>query len=396
MKTCPTFTHPTFDQFLLFHLGPYAFSDDREEGKWTVALIIEALKTKGFSLEHTALGADVHLLDEDIGNRIRLLCTKGEPASTAIAFLAGKMLKDRENNQNRRYGPLVIASMDNHEDFVAYYDYAVRDIFRSSVNRTLFADSATRKTSWYGRVNGYDQRRYLEEIINQLVCLRGFSTLVSNLQSQRGAMILTDAAHSASLAITLMGLINRHVSDQKIYTVAFACFVQHFGVLFSEQKFYPGKIYDPLDEDTLKVLAFLGISEDHENTLSAIEVDIQEVLRILRYNSKSANKYGDAPTDLYHYFSVANHFVALYFTKNLRVHKNGVYTFERNPSFESSIDTMNKLDEIFSSTPFYRLHRKKIYRFLENADHYYKSHIWSKQSDGAFVSELELRAFQAK
>ncbi len=396
MKTVPTFTHPTFDQFLQFHLGPYAFSDDREEEEWTASRVIEALKTKGFPLEHTLLGADVHLLDEGIGNRLRLLCTKGEIASTAIAFLAGKTLADRENNQNRRYGPLVIASTDNHEDFVAYYDYAVRDIFRSSVMRTLFADSATQKTSWYGKVNGYDQRRYLEEIINQLVCLPGFSTLVSHLQSQSGAMILTDAAHSANLAISLMGLINPHVSDQRIYTVSFACFVQHFGLLFSERKYYPGKIYDPLDEDTLKVLAFLGISEDHENTLSAIDVDIQEVLRILRYNSKSANKSGDASTDLYHYFSMANHFVALYFTKHRRVHKNGAYTFEGNPSFESSIGTMNKLDEIFSGTEFYRLHREKIYGFLENADRYYKSHLWSRHLQGAFVSESQLQALQAK
>ena len=396
MKTVPTFTHPTFDQFLQFHLGPYAFSDDPEEEEWTVSRVIKVLKTKGFPLEHTRLGADVHLLDEDIGNGLRLLCTKGELASRVIAFLAGKTLADRDNNHNRKYGPLVMASTDNHEDFVAYYDYAVRDIFRSSVTRTLFSNSATLKTSWYGRVNGYDQRKYLEEIINQLVCLRGFSALVSNLQSQRGAMILTDAAQSASLAITLMGLINRHVSDQKIYTVSFACFVQHFGVLFSEQKYYPGKIYDPLDEDTLKVLAFLGISKDHTNTLSGIDVDNQEVLRILRYNSNSVNKKGDAPTDLYHYFSLANHFVALYFTKHRRVHKNGAYTFEENPSFESSMGTMNKLDEIFSGTEFYRLHREKIYGFLENADRYYKSHLWSRHLQGAFVSESQLQALQAQ
>ena len=57
---------------------------------------------------------------------------------------------------------------------------------------------------------------------------------------------------------------------------------------------------------------------------------------------------------------------------------------------------MNKLDEIFSGTEFYRSHREKINRFLENADHYYKSHIWSRQGEGAFVSEFQLQALQAK
>ena len=161
LKSCPSFTHPTFDQFLLFHLGPYAFDEDYQENRWTDARVMDALRQKGFPLEHTRIGANVHIMGDDLGKRPTLLCAKGEPAAPALAFLAGKALADRENGRDRQYGPVVIASTHYHDDFVAYYDNAVRDVFKSSIIRTLFADASTLKTSWYGRVNGYAPKKYL-------------------------------------------------------------------------------------------------------------------------------------------------------------------------------------------------------------------------------------------
>ncbi len=390
MKTALTFTHPTFEQFLLFHLGPYAFTDEYQEELWTANRVVDALRQKGFPFDHTRIGANVHLMNESLGKKApTLLCAKGESTAPAIAFLAGKTLTDRENNWERAYGPVVIASTHYHDDFVTYYDAAVRDVFKSSIIRTLFADPATLKTSWYGRVNGYAIRKYLEDILDQLVQLHGLSTLVSHLNSQNGAMVLTDSARSASLAITLIGLLSPNVPDQIVYTVGFACFVQHFGVLFKEIDHYPGKIYDPSDEETVKALAFLGVSEFRGDTLSHLGIDCDQVLRILRYDSNAAPGIGNAPTSLYPYFSLANHLAALYFTRERRVYNDGVYTVEENPCFGNCLDTMKELDKIFATTKFYPHHRDKIYYFLENAKRYFKSNVWSRVSQGAYVSAFQ-------
>ena len=239
MEAPPTYTHPTFDHFLHFHLGPLAIAQETDGTIWTGSRIRQALKKKGFPFDDTRLGADVHRLDEGRGNNgnLMLMCTKGEPTLAALTFLADKRKADRENDRDRSYGPITITATDNLEDFTAYYDAAARDLFTSSVMQTLFADPTTMKTSWYGKVNSYDQKRYLEAIIDQLVHLQGISTLLaSHLNTGRGAMILTDSTRSASLAISVMRTFNPHASDRVIYTIGFACFVQHFGALFNSEQ----------------------------------------------------------------------------------------------------------------------------------------------------------------
>ena len=153
------------------------------------------------------------------------------------------------------------------------------------------------KTSWYGQVNSHGQKKYLEAIINQLVHLPGISSLLaSQLNTSRGAMILTDSTRSASLAISIMRSFNPHASDRVIYTAGFTCFVQHFGALFnSEQPYYPGKLYQGLDGALSAVFASLGLSDDAKGTLTEIDVDLQEVFRILRRTSDSSEKQDDPP-----------------------------------------------------------------------------------------------------
>ncbi len=400
MKTAATYTHPTLDHFLRFHLGPLSFDLEGSEVAWTSQRIMVALTKKGFPFSDTYLGADVHLLDKSLvdANKLTLMCAEGEASHMGIAFLVGKVLTDRDNNRKRDYGPVTITSKDNHEACVAYYDNAVRSIFASSVVQTLFADPATMKTSWYGKVNSFDQKKYLEEIIDQLVSLQGISSLLaSQLNTKRGASILIDGARSSSLAISLIRLLNQGASDRLIFTMGFVCFVQHFGALFNnEQSYYSGKIYRKPDEATLAILASLGINDDGEGLFSEIDVDLKEVLSILRYNPGSPEKKGSGPTALYSCFSVTNHIVATFFTEHKRVYEDGAYTFKRNPSFGHVERTMERLDEVFSDNLFYQFHREKIKRFIYNAGPYYRLHIRSKMVDGGFVSSTQIQAFQSK
>ena len=355
-----------------------------------------ALTKKGFPFPDTCLGAEVHLLDQSVvdANKLTLMCAGGEDSHTGIAFLVGKLLTDRDNNRKRDYGPVTITSKDNHEACVAYYDNAVRSIFASSVVQTLFADPATLKTSWYGKVNSFDQKKYLEEIIDQLVSLRGISTLLaSQLNTKRGASILIDGARSANLAISLIRLINPKASDRLIFTTGFVCFVQHFGALFNnEQEYYSGKLYQKPDEATLAILVTLGINDDDEELLSEIDVDLEEVLRILRYNPESPEKQGSGPTGLYSCFLVTNQIVATFFTEHKRVYDDGKYIDKQNPSFGNVVRTMETLDAVFSDTPFYQFHRERIESFIRNADRYYRLHIRSNLSTGSHVSKTQLRA----
>ena len=163
MESHPTYTHPTFDHFLHFHLGSLAFEQENDDKKWTGAHVLQALKQKGFPFDYTRLGADVHRLNDGARNP-QLMCAEGEPTLAALTFLADKRQTDREHDRDRTYGPITITATDNLEAFAAYYDAAVRDFFTSSVARTLFTDPTTMKTSWYGKVNSYGQKRYLEAI----------------------------------------------------------------------------------------------------------------------------------------------------------------------------------------------------------------------------------------
>ena len=400
METAATYTHPTLEHFLRFHLGPLSFDLKGGEVAWTSQRIMVALMKKGFPFPDTCLGADVHLLVESAvdANKLTLMCAEGEASATGITFLVDKTLTDHENNRKRAYGPVTITSTDNHEACVAYYDNAVRSIFASSVVQTLFADPATMKTSWYGKVNSFDQKKYLGEIINQLVALKGISTLLaSQLNTSRGASILIDGARSASLAISLVRLLNPEASDRLIFTIGFVCFVQHFGVLFNrEQAYHSGKIYRKQDESTLAILASLGINDGGEGLLPDIDVDLEEVLRILRYNPESPEKQGSDPTVLYNCFSVTNHIVATFFTEHKRVYEDGEYIFKLNPSYGHVERTMEMLNEVFSDNSFYQFHREKIKRFIYNADRYYRLHIRSKMVDGGFVSGTQIQAFQSK
>ncbi len=400
MKTAATYTHPTLNHFLRFHLGPLSFDLEDSDERWTIRRIMVALTKKGFPFPDTCLGDEVHILDQSVvdANKLTLMCTKGEASDTGIAFLIGKLLNDRDNNRKRDYGPVTITSTKNHEGCVTYYDNAVRSIFASSVVQTLFADTATMKTSWYGKVNSFDQKKYLEAIINQLVALRGISSLLaSQLNTKRGASILIDGARSASLAISLIRLVNQGASDRLIFTMGFVCFVQHFGALFNnEQAYYPGKIYRKQDEGTLAILDSLGINDDGAELFSEIDVDLREVLSILRYNPGSPENQGSGPTALYSCFSVTNHIVATFFTEHKRVYEDGEYIFKLNPAYGHVERTMERLDEVFPDNSFYHFHREKIKRFIYNADRYYRMHIRSKMVDGGFVSGKQIKVFQSK
>ena len=398
MKAPLAYTHPTLDDFLQFHLGPLAFAQKNADEAWSGRRVLEALDRKGFPFDHTCLGADVHRLEQDKlkSKNPTLMCSKGEPTLIALSFLADKRQTDRDNNHDRTYGPITIAATDNPEAVAAYYDAAVRNLFTSSVVQTLFADTTTMKISWYGQVNSYDQKQYLEAIINQLVHLQGISKLLaSQLNTSRGATILTDSTRAASLAISVMRTLNPYASDRVIFTIGFACFVQHFGALFNnEQPFYPGKLYQGLDEATLAVFASLGLSEHQKSTLPDIDVDIQEVFHILRRAPDFTDKPDQRPSALYYCFWITNYLVATYFTEHTWVYEDDAYSSKRNPAYINADRTMHRLDTLFSDTAFFRFHRKKIERFIKNADRYYRLHMISRLGEGGYVSQTQLKALE--
>ena len=398
MEAPPTYTHPTLDHFLHFHLGPLTFARKSEDEAWTGARVLEALMNKGFPFEDTCLGADVHRLENNArkNNNPPLMCAGGESTTVALSFLADKKQADHENDRDRSYGPITITATNNPEEVAAYYDTAVRDLFTSSVMQTLFADATTMKTSWYGQVNSHDQKRYLEAIINQLVQLQGISRLLaSQLNTGRGAMILTDSTRSASLAISVMRTLNPHASDRLIYTVGFACFVQHFGALFnSEQPYYPGKLYQGLDEALVAVFASLGLSEHNASTLSEIDVDIEEVFRILRGNPDASVTREGRPSALYYCFWITNHLIATYFTEHTWHYEGDTYSSKRNPAYVNVNRTMNRLDTLYANAAFFRFHRKKIERFINNADRYYRLHMMSRLDEGEYISKTQLKALE--
>ena len=396
MEAPLTYTHPTLDHFLQLHLGPLALDQKDDEAPWSGPRLLEFLSKKGFPFDHTHLGADVHRIEngQEKPKNPMLMCAEGESTRVALSFLADKRLTDREHDRDRTYGPITITATSDSEEVAAYYDAAVRDLFTNSVLQNLFSDATTMKTSWYGQVNSYGQKRYLEAIINQLVHLPGISRLLaSQLNTDRGAMILTDSTRSASLAISVMRTLNPHASDRVIFTVGFACFVQHFGALFNNnQPYFPGKLYQGLDEATLAVFASLDLSEHNKNTLSEIDVDIQEVFHILRRNADFSDHQETRPSALYYCFWITNYLVATYFTEHTWTYEGEVYNSKRNPAYINVNHTMHRLDALFSNAAFYRFHRKRIERFITNADRYYRLHMTSRLDEGEYVSEAQLKA----
>lgn len=394
MKEASTYTHPTFEHFLHFHLGLFGFGPEGDGEALSGAKIVKILERKHFPFAYTRLGADVHRTEHgEKSNKQQLMCAKGESTAAAIAFVGDQKKADTENNRERTYGPIVIEVTDEQEEVMAYYDKASRAIFSDSVSRTLFADPTTVKTSWYGQVNSFSQKKYLENIINQIVHLKGISTLLaSHINTERGAMVLTDGARAGSLAIALMRLINPNASDRIMYTIGFTCFVQHFGALFDkEQAYYSGKLYEGPDKATLEILDTLGIHEGNRKALPEIDIDLKEVFRLLRCNDKTVDRLDSSSRALHTLFSIINYIVAFYFTEHI-IASDGSST--RNPCFGNVDHTMTRLEQVFGEHSFYRFHREKIGRYIQNADRYYRLHVWSSIDQGRRVSAVQMEALR--
>lgn len=399
MKTQRPFSHPTFDHFLQFHLG---HANLNLEGS-TAGLppdIIEHLNEHDFPTRDTYLEEDVRVLDsEDPDSPLSLLCVKGASALKAIPFLYGKVLADYANMRPRRYGPIVLTAPKDGSRLSRYYDDTVSRVFQGSVLRALYADPATMKISWYGRVNAHDQQQYLGGIIKLLMSLPGVSHfLTPHLHTQRGEQILCDSARSASLALSLMQQINPKASEGLKYTMAFACFVQHLGTLVNEKEdYYPGKLFDTPNETTLKVLEELGIDQTPAGIkkLAKLGINQTDVLHIIKYRHAPPG-HGGAHLARIYCIAIANLMASTYFTERTRILYKGEYRLMQNPFFGDMKLSIKHLDETFGEVMFYRIHRDKIARFLANSDRFYRFHTQMQMRMGAYVSEISKKALLAK
>lgn len=400
MRT-PEYSHPTFRHFLQFHIGPFVLDNETREDH-TVINIVKLMKRREFPFSNTCLGADVHLLNKNghaLAEGLTFMCTQGESSLHAVEFLSSKVLADFDNKHEYNYGPIIITSKHKPSELTKYYTGIVKDIFHGSIRKSIIADHVNIKTNWYGRVNAHEQKKYLDAIIAQLMSLDGVgSVLTPHLNTLRGEQILTDSARAASLAISLVILINPKASDRLIYTIGFACFVQHFGVLVNpDAEYYPGLIYDSTKVPSEIILAELGVtvSPRHKDSLSRLNIEPKDVLEIVHYTNQLPED-----TDLFniaciHCASIANQIVETYFTENTRIVEHGYSAIGTNPSFGSYKKLMARLDHKYNDTPFYRYHRDKISRFIKNADHYYKHHILSVTKIGGYVSEAEKKALES-
>ncbi|QXD15838.1 hypothetical protein GQ464_002495 [Rhodocaloribacter litoris] len=403
MKDAPVYTHPTFEHFLRFHLDTLDLGREEEATDQVVARLMSHLKKKAFPLGRTTLAKDVHVLQGETGGEkgLKLVCTAGEATEKAFPFLIEKMVNDRRNDRCRHYGPIVIASEGEPREFLRYYDQAVRNVFMVHIARSIFFDPATMKTSWYGQVNSHLHKRYLEEIVNRIMTLEGISLfLTPHLMTPRGRMILTDSTRAASLAITLIQQIHPGASDQLIYTVGLACLVQHFGALFNDDEdYYPGKIYEGINDATVEVLAHLGILEGVQicEPLAELGIDAGELLELVRYRSGPPPGYPNRSNLARIYcIAISNQIVSAYFTEETRVIEDGEARLGHNPSFGSLTRTMERLDQSFGETFFYRFHREKIERFISNADRYYRLHTEDRIRQGQYVSAVEYEALEIR
>ena len=394
MGSSAVYTHPTFRHFLRFHLGSQALAFEDEEKELTVRKILRALEDKSFPFRITTLKEDVYMKDKQGVKKggITLICTKGESTRKAITFLIEKISTDKEHNNLWQYGPLVIEATRHTDVLIRYYDQAVRSTFRESLARALYADPTTLTTSWYGIVNAHGQKRYLDEVIDQLVHLKGISTLLtSQLCTPRGEMILTDSVRAASLAVSLIHLINDRASDRLVHTVGCACMLQHFGALVDEEEtYYAGKLYETTNESTLDALAklgFLATDDEKKQPLTKADVDLNIMLHLVRYRCGPIDELACKHIALVYCVSLANLIVSTYFTEQRMLYTEEEPILGYNPCFGSAQKTLEKLDAIFADAFFYHYHRPKIERFIKNADRYYRLHLERRISEGSYVSK---------
>lgn len=399
MKSRHSYYHPTFDHFLQFHLGHVDLKLDTSRSHMPENLL-DYLDTNSFPTRQTFLEKDVRVLDSDNPDSpLSLLCVKGESAAKAIPFLYSKILADYANMRPRPYGPIILTAPKGNPKLATYYDETVSKLFQTSVLRALYADPATMKISWYGRVNAHDQQRYLSAIIQLLMALPGISLyLTPHLYTQRGEYILCDSARSASLALSLMQQINPRASEGLKYTIAFACFAQHLGALVDEkEEYYPGKIYDYPNDTTLAVLEGLGIDQSSEGSerLRALGINHHEVLQIIRHRHAPPKK-GSASLARIYCVALANLLVATYFTERTLRPYQGSLRMMQNPYFGDMKQSIQKLDASFADVMFYRIHRDKIASFLANSDRFYRFHTQMQMRMGAYVSEVAKKALISK
>lgn len=399
MENSVTYTHPTLSHFAIIHFGSFDLKNADDEISSSNALV-RRLAGQGFPFDSTQMGADAYLTEvDDNGEEKQILMVgKGESTKKALDFLFDKMLKDYENRRPREYGPIVIAPNGKEDRLLTYYDRAVRSVFSQFVSRTLFADAATMKTSWYGQVNSHGQKKYLEEVITQIMGLKGISTFLTNqFNTRRGEMILTDSARTASLAISLTRQINRNASDRMVYTMGFSCFVQHFGALCNpEEDYYSGVINTSSTEATLDILQRLGIREDNPNILAHLNIVSKDVLDLIRERTSGEEQAHPKNQALVNIMSISNMIVSTFFTEQIGKRTNGHYTLSRNPFYGSFDKTMDALDFRFGDLVFYKYHRSKIESYIQNADRHYRLHIRAQVERGAYVSGVEKEALRIR
>lgn len=401
MTTPTPYRHPHFKHFLKIHLGTFQFDAEAAE-EMSPDTLIKVLRQRGFPFNSTKMGQSVSQLESEDGESGKLICGEGESTETVLQFLFDKTLKDFANGRTGRYGPIVIAPTAEDDSLVEYYDKVIRYVFNRSIARSLFADPTTMKTSWYGQVNAHSQKRFLDDVLTQLMSLKGISLfLTSHFNTRRGDTILRDGARSASMAISLLRQINEAVPHTLLHTLGFACTVQHFGALCDlDKEYFPGVIDHSTNESTIQILSQLGLSEKpaHRDALSMIKVDPKDVIYLIRHRHRVPEKGDSKNIALINCLTVANRIVATYFTKEVGLQTNGSYRLGRNPYFGQFEKSMDRLDAELSDVMFYKYHRKKIEQFIMNADRYFRLHMGFQMERGAYISKTErqaLRAFQS-
>ncbi len=399
MRETPVYKHPTFEHFLRFHVDDFTFIYEEESREHAVKRHLFALTRKGFPLENTRLDQDVYVLDEssDGAKGLSLVCTKGEMATIAMPFLIEKMVTDYQNGRSRQYGPIVLGYQGDPKFFLHYYDAAVQRVFLQSARRSIYFEPVTKRTSWYGEVNAHDQRRFLDAATEALAKFEGISLLLTpHLMTEKGEQVLADSAHAASLAVTLLQHIHPGVSDHKVYTIALAGLVQHFGALFNEaEDYYPGKLYDTPNAGAVEVLEEMGFGEAEggQNPLAYLGVHPKDVLDVVYHRSGPMPGSARENIVLIHCLALSNHIVSAFFTERTRVEGDDGPVLGHNPAFGSVPRTLEHLREVFGESFFFRFHQAKIERFIRNADQYFRMHVDTRLRNRQHVSSTEREAF---
>ncbi len=402
MKDTPLYTHPSFDHFLRFHIDDFTIIYEEERRENAVRRHLFALDRKGFPLKKTHLDQEVYVLEEESsdGRGIKLVCAKGEKALVAMPFLIEKMVADHQNGRSRKYGPIVLGYQGDSKFFMRYYDAAVQRVFLQNARRSIYVEPATKRTSWYSEVNGHDQRRFLDTATEALVKFEGISLfLTPHLMTKKGAWVLADSTHAASLAITLLQHLHPDVSEQKVYTIALAGILQHFGALFDdEDDYYPGKLYDTPNGAAVEVLEQMGFgdAEGEQNPLAYLGVRPKDVLEVVRHRSGPLSSSPKENLVLIHCLALANHIVSAFFTAQTRIEGREGAELAHNPAFGSVPRTMARLEKAFRENFFFRFHRAKIARFIRNADRYFRMHVDARLEKSEYVSKTEREALSLR